>query len=1012
MKVILVHLSDIHIRTGDERILKSASAIAKAIGPLERRPEAVFILVSGDIAFSGLQSEYAYAEVFLRELKEELLSQYQATVDVILVTVPGNHDCDFTQTDAVRDMILKGVQDSAAIDPALSEHATRVQAQYFSFRERLQERNVSNKLFWEEEYKVGTGEVTIQCVNTAWMSTIEEKRGLIVFPEWRKKQSPADLVVAIFHHPPGWMKTESARSFQAQFESTSDILMSGHEHVQGSFKKSTDEGQCHYFEGGVLFESRSPNHSDFSVMVVDTVEKKYTASKFSRSGDKYVPASGYAAEERPFLRNVQRLKGQFQLSTKFSRELSDLGIAFSHPAKDTMYRADIYVRPNLKLSSAEQSADSKILSDRRESLLEYLQSRSAVLLLGDQGAGKSCFMKQTFEDLREVQIFSLLVDGKMFDQRTVSRVRILEALERQFDEIYDNADWNEFLQLPNKQRAILIDNFDRISLNETGKAQLVEILKTDFGLILGCADTIYRYQELLSGPSGVSMVGAFETVEILPFGNKQKLVMLKKWLLLGRETSFTNSELVQKMDSLEKVIKTIMNKELIPSYPLYVLLLLQQVETLRDHFTASGAYGDLFEHIIADSLKRDKAAKFGSAKILPYLGSYAYRMFSEGKQEFSLSETEEFHKRHCEERSLELEFDALKKYFLQCGIWETEAGNIRFKYAYIYYFFTAKHLSQNLDDEKVFAAIQDIGKKLFREDYANIFVFLAHFAQNWRIGEIAASACDEIFVDGESCDFYEDLKPIVSLASVGLDEMKLKLPSTGAEENRRQAAETADEIETRQKEAPANPGNELNRAFKAVHVAGQVLRACQGTFKKDQKIRVANSCFSVGLRANGFMVRYIAANASNFVEAIERSPAFSESAKKAQAGKLFGQIARMLVAGILQKVSMSVGCQDLRPTFNFIMQNNSDVGLRLIDLAIKLDQSGIEYAELQKAKAEFEKNRFALDILRIFVWHHLVYFETDFRAKQKVAKLFNFSMESAQRTLLLSSDQRKAQSGL
>ncbi len=117
MKALLVHLSDIHVRGDSDPILSRAESIAAAVQNLEPRPEAAIIAVSGDLAFAGSEVQYLAVWTFLDELRSRLAAQLsrsdgQSPVPVTIVAIPGNHDCDFTEPKASREIIMRGVLES------------------------------------------------------------------------------------------------------------------------------------------------------------------------------------------------------------------------------------------------------------------------------------------------------------------------------------------------------------------------------------------------------------------------------------------------------------------------------------------------------------------------------------------------------------------------------------------------------------------------------------------------------------------------------------------------------------------------------------------------------------------------------------------------------------------------------------------------------------------------------------------------------------------------------------
>ena len=63
-QIVIVHIGDIHIRDAHNPVLSRIDRIAAAIRAQQLLASAVFIVVAGDIAYSGKPEEYALAESF------------------------------------------------------------------------------------------------------------------------------------------------------------------------------------------------------------------------------------------------------------------------------------------------------------------------------------------------------------------------------------------------------------------------------------------------------------------------------------------------------------------------------------------------------------------------------------------------------------------------------------------------------------------------------------------------------------------------------------------------------------------------------------------------------------------------------------------------------------------------------------------------------------------------------------------------------------------------------------
>lgn len=69
MTAVVVHLSDIHIKTTKDPILQRGSAIAAATFAFLPSASHVFIVCSGDVAYSGTKDEYKAASRLFVEIE-------------------------------------------------------------------------------------------------------------------------------------------------------------------------------------------------------------------------------------------------------------------------------------------------------------------------------------------------------------------------------------------------------------------------------------------------------------------------------------------------------------------------------------------------------------------------------------------------------------------------------------------------------------------------------------------------------------------------------------------------------------------------------------------------------------------------------------------------------------------------------------------------------------------------------------------------------------------------------
>lgn len=143
MQIGFLHLSDIHIQSSSDWIINQASQLKTALNTVFENCNRVYIIVSGDVVYSGKCEEYAIAKTFLSGIRDWLNRVYGK--DMLfqqIIVSPGNHDCDFSQDSQVRRNTVK--QMSAEIigdDNSVIDLCVHVQKNFFTFEGELNSRS-------------------------------------------------------------------------------------------------------------------------------------------------------------------------------------------------------------------------------------------------------------------------------------------------------------------------------------------------------------------------------------------------------------------------------------------------------------------------------------------------------------------------------------------------------------------------------------------------------------------------------------------------------------------------------------------------------------------------------------------------------------------------------------------------------------------------------------------------------------------------------------------------------
>ena len=521
MKLMLIHLSDIHIYSQDDFITSRHSQIVDAVKNLDYSLDACVVIVTGDVAFSGSDEQYLVAMEFLDEIKQ-LLSAHLAgptgsrSVPVHLVVIPGNHDCDFTVGGEVREILTNSVLGdySKSEIPEVVQVCTAVQDSFFGFLKDVEtlprvhsHEDYDARLCYEYKLSIGEEHVKFLCYNTAWLSQLHEVQGHLFFPAKAVTggHEAFDLVVAAFHHPYNWIESNAARSFRDRVESTADLILTGHEHV------ASKKGQEGHFrrhnicvEGGVLQESPTSEISEFNVFIFDTAKRKQKFGHFRWFENVYkltcrstVGDEGAGLGWTDYRANDFRSAGTFQLSHHMRDLLDDPGVALHHRDRGQLKLGDVFLYPDLvEIRNRGDRLGQRVSGD---SVRDLLDTKSRLLITGDTESGKTCLSKMIFLDLLGNGVVPVLLDGTKKPPRGD---RVYGYLEEAFANQFDSQLLDPYRQLDKSSRAIIIDDYDKLPLSPAQKKDFLNRLSLSSDRIIVFSHDISSDLEELTNPAG------------------------------------------------------------------------------------------------------------------------------------------------------------------------------------------------------------------------------------------------------------------------------------------------------------------------------------------------------------------------------------------------------------------------------------------------------------------------------------------------------------------------------
>lgn len=519
----ILHLSDLHFglkanrkRTQTEKNLRD-NYFNGFFKKLENIPSVDYILISGDIAFSGTKEEYDEAEGWIIKLADIC----KVTTDRIFLC-PGNHDVDREELEDKEVPVLQTRANELLCIEMFDKLSLRFN-EYIAFCARLGVASFS--LNGRSNYLVGihsAPELNVICVNTSWFAKNDTyEKSMWVGSNFIEMMIQEDfrndsITVAIMHHPTSCWNEGEYRNYEknenvfAKICQMSDIILYGHTHeIENDHYYQNETYICgggavykdtQYFHNFHIYEINSGNESNKHKM--EKIAYIYNGRKWTESSifvDVFNKRK--ARGEKQSIVSVEQNENREEqldlilqeLEKNVSYQYIDSLVMEIRNDKERIKRLE-----NLLTAIIEnvENPKDKIDWDNIVDSLKQVNSKRKIglSLEGYEGTGKSTFLSLLYLRLRQLNKlkktdrYPVLIDLHLFDTMT------LEEAQTKLDE---NLSYIDRVILEKNISIYLIfdgcDNYPRKNNELEGK--IVEYIKKHKGkfiLCLGNANEIDR----------------------------------------------------------------------------------------------------------------------------------------------------------------------------------------------------------------------------------------------------------------------------------------------------------------------------------------------------------------------------------------------------------------------------------------------------------------------------------------------------------------------------------------
>ena len=282
-----LHISDLHMQNSQS---SAQNAVLTAmLDDIKKRCKGGlafdFVLVTGDLAFAGKETEYALVEKFFDNLATTIgLSQEK------IFCIPGNHDVDRERQKMCFSGARSALQNQTKIysflgDAEERETLLKRQGNFREFQNRCfqgqEKERTDDELGYVSFIEIREIRIAIVGLNSAWLSEGgREDEGQLLLSEQQVKNAieitrrgNPHVVIGMSHHPLDLLRDFDRVPNRTYLEETCQFFHCGHLHVADASKAASRSGRCLTLAAGASFESREA-HNAYTTILLDPLHAK------------------------------------------------------------------------------------------------------------------------------------------------------------------------------------------------------------------------------------------------------------------------------------------------------------------------------------------------------------------------------------------------------------------------------------------------------------------------------------------------------------------------------------------------------------------------------------------------------------------------------------------------------------------------------------------------------------------------------------------------------------------
>jgi hypothetical protein len=675
------------------------------------------------------------------------------------------------------------------------------------------------------------------------------------------------------------------------------------------------------------------------------------------------------------------------LQPSFIERLLRTEITFQHNRKDNINLSDIFIYPDLRKKSYKIEKIDDILNSEI-----ILEQGKFIWLSGDEQVGKTALCNMLYLKSITEKNHPILVNGSEVNSSDFGMILKREIGKQYQDEVAQKI-------MLNDDFTVIIDDYDKIKLNKRFQEKLLDNISSAAKNVVLISPSTYELEL-----NETNFLKGYSKFEILLFGNEKRTELIEKWISLGQEEVIDDEALFKQTDIKKIHVDSFVRKNIVPPKPIFILSILQILETITPNDHKPTSYGHCYNHLIISLLSKTNISIKETPKYLNYITELSYFFYKNDDQYLDEAQINNFRIEYSE-NYLSVNHLKTTSDLISCGILRQSEKGIVFNYKYIYYYFVSKYISDHFHNDK---ALREIISKmidnLHNEVNANILIFITYHLKDPKFLEEIQLSMMEVFEnEKEACLTIDELSFLNELMGV---IPKLIVEQKDIREERRRNQRELDKREENENnfEEEVDEDNDIfksiNKTFKSMEVIGHIVRNQHDSLKKHLLIDLTEDACAVGLRFLKYFLGISEKYKKELTEFIKdilvKNPTLSEGKIEEEATSYYLYRTYRMIYAIIRQISLSVGSSEVIEIYDELIKKVETPAMALVSASVELLFSEeLDITKLKKSYEGLEGNVVARRIFREFIVQHIYLYKVSSPKKRtSIANLFSIPIKS------------------